>query len=59
MQGRARQRGLPRADRDVPGAEQMKARPLPDGARSVAWAAALADDGPSGDLFRDGAPLAW
>jgi NAD(P)-dependent dehydrogenase (short-subunit alcohol dehydrogenase family) len=42
-----------------PGAEQMGARPVADGARSVAWAAALADDGPSGGFFRDGAPLAW
>ena len=41
------------------GAEQMGARPVPDGARSVVWVVALADDGPSGGLFRDGAPLAW
>jgi len=42
-----------------PGAEQMGARPVADGARSVVWAALLADDGPRGGLFRDGEPLAW
>jgi len=35
------------------------ARPVPDGARSVVWAAALEDDGPSGGLVSDGVPLAW
>jgi NAD(P)-dependent dehydrogenase (short-subunit alcohol dehydrogenase family) len=42
-----------------PGAEQMGARPVGEGAASVVWAATLADDGPSGELRRDGAPLAW
>jgi NAD(P)-dependent dehydrogenase (short-subunit alcohol dehydrogenase family) len=42
-----------------PGAEQMGARPIPDGAASVVWVASLPDDGPSGGLFRDGEPLAW
>ena len=42
-----------------PGAEQMGARPVADGAASVVWAATLDDDGPSGGFFRDGAPLAW
>jgi NAD(P)-dependent dehydrogenase (short-subunit alcohol dehydrogenase family) len=42
-----------------PGAEQMGARPIPDGAASVVWAAALPDDGPRGGLFRDGEPLPW
>ncbi|MFN8122698.1 MAG: SDR family NAD(P)-dependent oxidoreductase [Thermoleophilia bacterium] len=42
-----------------PGAEQMGARPIADGAASVAWAAMLPDDGPRGGFFRDGEPLAW
>jgi NAD(P)-dependent dehydrogenase (short-subunit alcohol dehydrogenase family) len=42
-----------------PGAEQMGARPIPDGAASVVWAATLPDDGPRGGLFRDGRPLGW
>ena len=42
-----------------PGAEQMGARPIPEGAASIVWAATLPDDGPSGGLFRDGQPLPW
>ena len=42
-----------------PGAEQMGARPVAEGAASVVWAATLPDDGPTGGLFRDGRPLAW
>jgi NAD(P)-dependent dehydrogenase (short-subunit alcohol dehydrogenase family) len=42
-----------------PGAEQMGARPVSEGAASVVWAATLADDGPRGGLFRDGRPLPW
>ena len=42
-----------------PGAEQMGARPVAEGAASVVWAATLPDDGPRGGLFRDGRPLAW
>jgi NAD(P)-dependent dehydrogenase (short-subunit alcohol dehydrogenase family) len=42
-----------------PGAEQMGARPVADGAASVLWAAMLPDDGPRGGLFRDGEPLGW
>ena len=42
-----------------PGAEQVGARPIADGAASIAWAATIPDDGPSGGLFRDGRPLAW
>jgi hypothetical protein len=42
-----------------PGAEQMGARPVADGARSIVWAATLPDDGPRGGLFRDGETLAW
>ena len=42
-----------------PGAEQMGARPVAEGAASIVWAATLPDDGPSGGLFRDGHPLPW
>jgi NAD(P)-dependent dehydrogenase (short-subunit alcohol dehydrogenase family) len=42
-----------------PGAEAMGARPVAEGAASVLWAATLADDGPSGELRRDGQPLPW
>jgi NAD(P)-dependent dehydrogenase (short-subunit alcohol dehydrogenase family) len=42
-----------------PGAEQMGARPVRDGAASVVWAALIADDGPSGGFFRDGQSLGW
>lgn len=43
----------------APGMEEMGARPIPDGAASVAWAALLPDDGPTGGFFRDGAPMGW
>ena len=42
-----------------PGAEQMGARPVADGAASVVWAATLPDDGPRGGFFRDGERLGW
>jgi NAD(P)-dependent dehydrogenase (short-subunit alcohol dehydrogenase family) len=42
-----------------PGADQMGARPIGEGAASIIWAATLPDDGPTGGLFRDGHPLAW
>ena len=42
-----------------PGAEAMGARPVAEGAASVLWAVTLADDGPSGELRRDGQPLPW
>jgi NAD(P)-dependent dehydrogenase (short-subunit alcohol dehydrogenase family) len=42
-----------------PGAEQMGARPIGEGAASIVWAATLPDDGPTGGLFRDGHPLPW
>ena len=42
-----------------PGAEDMGARPIPEGASSVVWAATLADGGPTGGFFRDGEPLPW
>lgn len=34
-------------------------RPVEAGAASVVWAALLADDGPTGDFFRDGRALPW
>jgi NAD(P)-dependent dehydrogenase (short-subunit alcohol dehydrogenase family) len=42
-----------------PGAEEMGARPVADGAASVLFAATLPDGGPSGGFFRDGRPLPW
>jgi NAD(P)-dependent dehydrogenase (short-subunit alcohol dehydrogenase family) len=42
-----------------PGAEEMGARPVPEGARSIVWGATLPDGGPSGGFFRDGEPLTW
>jgi len=43
----------------APGMEQMGARPVAEGARSVTWAARLDDGGPSGGFFRDGRALDW
>ena len=43
----------------APGMEEMGARPIMEGAASVAWAALLPDDGPRGGFFRDGSPLPW
>ena len=43
----------------APGMEAMGARPIPEGAASVAWAATLPDGGPTGGFFRDGKPLPW
>ena len=43
----------------APGMEAMGARPIPDGAASVVWAATLPDDGPSGGFFRDGQAIPW
>jgi NAD(P)-dependent dehydrogenase (short-subunit alcohol dehydrogenase family) len=43
----------------APGMEGMGARPIPDGAASVVWAATLPDDGSSGGFFRDGEPMPW
>ena len=42
-----------------PGAEQMGARPVPEGAASIVWAALLPADGPTGGFFRDGKPIPW
>lgn len=57
--GRDHQRGLPRLQREVRRREAMGARPVKDGAASVACASLVADDGPTGGIFRDGAPLGW
>lgn len=43
----------------VPGVEHLGARPVPDSAPGVVWAATLEDDGPRGGFFRDGEPLGW
>lgn len=42
-----------------PGAEQMGARPVAEGAAGIVWAATLPADGPTGGFFRDGKPLPW
>jgi NAD(P)-dependent dehydrogenase (short-subunit alcohol dehydrogenase family) len=42
-----------------PGAEDMGARPVAEGAAGVVWAATLPDDGPTGGFFRDGRPHPW
>jgi NAD(P)-dependent dehydrogenase (short-subunit alcohol dehydrogenase family) len=42
-----------------PGSEEMGARPIPEGAASVVWAATLDDDGPHGGFFRDAEPLTF
>lgn len=41
------------------GLKEQGARPVQDGAKSIVWAATLPADGPTGGLFRDGAPLPW
>lgn len=43
----------------APGMEEIGARPIPEGAASVVWAATIPDDGPTGGFFRDGEPLPW
>ena len=43
----------------APGMDLMGARPIPEGARGILWAALLPDDGPTGGFFRDGQPLPW
>jgi NAD(P)-dependent dehydrogenase (short-subunit alcohol dehydrogenase family) len=43
----------------APGMEAFGARPVPEGAASVVWAATLPDGGPTGGFFRDGKPLPW
>lgn len=43
----------------APGMEEMGARPVPEGAASVAWAALLPDDGPSGGFYRDARIIPW
>lgn len=43
----------------APGMEKMGARPVPEGAASVVWAATLSKSGPTGGFYRDGEPLPW
>ncbi|MBC7869869.1 MAG: SDR family oxidoreductase [Chitinophagaceae bacterium] len=43
----------------APGMEAMGARPIPEGAASIVWAATILDDGPTGGFFRDGKPIDW
>jgi NAD(P)-dependent dehydrogenase (short-subunit alcohol dehydrogenase family) len=43
----------------APGMEEMGARPIPEGATSVVWAATIPDNGPSGGFFRDGESMPW
>ncbi|MBZ5737468.1 SDR family NAD(P)-dependent oxidoreductase [Nocardioides mangrovi] len=43
----------------APGMAEMGARPVPEGAASVVWAAVLDQDGPTGGFFRDGVPHPW
>lgn len=42
-----------------PGLAELGARPVPEGAAGVIWAATLPEGGPSGGFFRDGEPLPW
>lgn len=42
-----------------PGTAEMGARPVPEGAAGIVWAALLPDDGPTGGFFRDSQPLPW
>ena len=42
-----------------PGAEAMGARPIPEGAAGIVWAALLPDTGPTGGFFRDARPIPW
>ena len=42
-----------------PGGAEMGARPVDNGVDSILWAARLGNDGPTGQLFRDGSPLPW
>lgn len=42
-----------------PGFADYGARPVPEGAASIVWAATLPDDDPTGGFFRDGQPLSW
>lgn len=41
------------------GLEEYGARPVPDGARGIVWAATLPNEGPTGGFFRDMQPLGW
>lgn len=41
------------------GGEAIGARPVPEGARGIVWAATLPNGGATGGFFRDGQPLPW
>ena len=43
----------------APGMADMGARPVPEGAAGVVWAATLGPDGPTGGFFRDGRAHPW
>jgi len=42
-----------------PGMEKVGARPVPDGAAGIVWAATLDEDGPTGGFYRDEQPQPW
>ncbi|SFU69598.1 short chain dehydrogenase [Pustulibacterium marinum] len=42
-----------------PGLAAYGARPVSESAKGIVWAATLADNGPTGQFFRDGKPLPW
>lgn len=43
----------------APGMEEMGAQPVPEGAKSVVWAAVLDKNGPTGGFYRHGKSLPW
>jgi len=42
-----------------PGMEKLGARPVPEGAEGIVWAAMLGEDGPSGGFYRDKQLQGW
>jgi NAD(P)-dependent dehydrogenase (short-subunit alcohol dehydrogenase family) len=42
-----------------PGFAELGARPVPEGAKVIVWAAMLGEDGPSGGFYRDNEVQAW
>ena len=42
-----------------PGGAEQGARPVAEGAASLAWAVTIPDDGPTGGFFRDGKRIYW
>lgn len=42
-----------------PGMAEMGARPISESIPGIIWVATLPDDGPTGQFFRDKAPVAW